>query len=136
MAKLGLKPLKCPVLRVIGEVLTAVVVAQLDAIGCVRGAHTKAAVDGLGDRFVGGKAVAAFADTSGPQQKHALQAINSAGVGEVAALMCATFARQMGLARAMHGVFNFMVTPFHASLKLNAEGLQKNILHHAAYQID
>lgn len=108
------------------------VVAQLDAIGGVRGAHTDAAVDGLGDRFAGGKAVAAFADTSGPQQTHALQAI----VGEVAALMCATFARQMGLARAMHGVFNFMVTPFHASLKLNAEGLQKNILHHAAYQID
>lgn len=50
--------------------------------------------------------------------------------------MCATFARQKGLARAMHGVFSFMVTPFHTSLKLNAGGLQKNIRHHAAYQID
>ncbi|MSO22400.1 MAG: hypothetical protein EXQ58_03905 [Acidobacteria bacterium] len=36
------------------------------------------------------------------------------------------------LALAMHGVLNFMVTPFHASLKLNAEGLQENIRYHAA----
>ena len=36
------------------------------------------------------------------------------------------------LARAMHGVFNFMVTPFYASLKLNAKGLQENIHYHAA----
>ncbi len=36
------------------------------------------------------------------------------------------------LALALRGVHNFMVTPFHASLELNAEGLRQNIHHHAA----
>ena len=49
-------------LEVVGEILAAVIVAEFDAAGGPGGARAEDAGDGLGDGFVGGEAVAAFAD--------------------------------------------------------------------------
>ena len=49
-------------LEVVGEILAAVIVAQFDAAGGLRRGRAEDARDGLGDRFVGGEAVADFAD--------------------------------------------------------------------------
>jgi hypothetical protein len=49
-------------LEVVGEVLAAVVVAEFDAAGDIGEGGTEDAHQCLGDRFVGGEAVAAFAD--------------------------------------------------------------------------
>src|SRR5438046_1447640 len=36
------------------------------------------------------------------------------------------------LRRALRGVHNFMVTPFRSNYDLDAEGLRRNVAHHAA----